>query len=245
MLKLKRIKNSQGVTVEMDTKEIFWNRGLINAFGIAVGIHLLSAVFFHIAPLSFTYPNTLLSPVSAVAEIIPGTQSILTDTGKSTLERFFSLAPEPSVPSIPTLTFASMQQEKIVFDSTPPIIDSFGKLDIIPSSLQIPSPPLTYKKIGIEVSGPLGNIAIINDGIDHTANKVTATAAAMQHLVSIYRVNYDGRTGKLFWIEQIQSTKNKLFDTKERELLQRMQFDRKDIDEIIPGEIRIVHAHNL
>jgi len=101
MLRFERKSRNQEVSISLRNPDKFINRLSMVAFGIALGLHFLGVLIFHIAPFKIQ-TAAVLPPVAVKAETPAGPYVAIENTAESPLNISKPPFSKPELPPFPT-----------------------------------------------------------------------------------------------------------------------------------------------
>jgi hypothetical protein len=236
MLKLTRNSHEGKINIIVREKEFFATRSLVIAFAIALGIHLGLWLLFHIAPFTILISNHVFPPTSVEADT-PTNESVIAEMSlpMQTI-RGLPNPPHASPIILPQPNFLSVRPVEYTKE-TNVTYDAFSQIehDIYYPSFQ----PLLYlskKRLKIVVSGILGQYTAL---INEFENKDKSIPKFDIDQRISYMVIVEGRSGKIFWFEPIESAPSKEMNKLAENILLKMRFDTNPSLLAVSGEIEL------
>lgn len=240
MLRLERASKSGEVHVHLRTRERFFNPVFCTALGIAVILHLVGILFFHVKP--FKIESQWVIPAVKVnseigVKVDEGDAYVLAQIEEGKLLTPNSKAPPRSHSALPDLSEVYVILPRTLPEEAKEVAPS------PPKTLQLKSIPLdfsfTYDSFEMAISGRLGERELLKQmGPDEKMSSV----ASLHRIRSRYLVRIDERTGTIFWSKRIESTKQFDLDQKAERILASLQFRRDPTAFDTEGEIEITFA---
>jgi len=242
MLKFKRASREGMVSVIIRDKEPLFTRPFAIAFIIALMIHLSLILLFHVAPFNIGLGTATFPPTRVEAEA-PSKESVLANLTPAVL----TIRGLPSLPlAAPIIseqpTFLAVRpagySHAMDFNSKQAV---FKIMHVSESNQEIYQPsfnvltPIIKKKLNIIISGILAEQMILSDGL--TGKSVPEISSIRDSERIVYAVMAEKMTGKIFWFEPKQSSRNALINQFAETLLRDMQFIIDDQADVMSGEI--------
>lgn len=236
MLKLEKVSKTLEINITMRQREHFLNRAFFKALGIALGLHLLAVVLFHIQPFVISGSGIVFPPVLVDSDlnlVQEGTVLAQIDTD----EAFPRHIKEPkglrfAFPEYPEV---DLKQYQIQYDphSNPHVFAPFEDSAQILYTRLLDHRPREGEKVKVEISGSLINLKLEDDGIDQAEFGKTRTGRGR------YQVRVEHRTGKIFWYDPIEAIGHEETDALAEKILRGMRFASDEFYFVTGGEIEI------
>lgn len=236
MLKLERKSRDGQVNLLVNVQDRFFSRSLILAFAVALGIHVLFLLIFHVSPFQLHVIQTLLPPTGVEVD-----QGVTIERGVVVSE----LAPTPTL--IQGIPIPSRSQPKMPArpqsSATLPSLftadtDTGGKNNPfyrIEKVVYFPDFTIPHKKreepVVMVVSGNLADEMHAELPTLDLQNKVLTDQRV------VYEVRVAGRSGKIFWFEPKQLSNIPAVDRYAESLLRHLVFAGENNVVVVDGEI--------
>lgn len=237
MLKLERTSREGLINVTVRDKEFLFTQSFAFAFAIALAIHLGLMILFHVTPFKIGINETVLLPTNVEAD--PSFNESVVAEVKPTIETISGLPfPPPSHPVVlqhPSfLNFHSIDYYTIE-SSTHLVFDQIEKEVYRP--LFNPLAGAQKQPLEILISGHLAQQELLSTGMNHKEIPPLPVLERDKRRL-IFSVMVEGRTGRIFWIEQKQQTNNSLIDRFAKAILYDMRFAINP-ELVLSGEIEL------
>ncbi|MEI8366327.1 MAG: hypothetical protein WCF65_07900 [Parachlamydiaceae bacterium] len=236
MLKLERKSRDGQVNLLMCTRERLFTRSLIIAFALALGLHSLFIILFHVSPFKIRVIETLFPPigVEAYPSINVDGSAVVAEVTTRPLSIQGIPIPERSQPVAAVHPLYSMTRPRVYGPGKDSADYPFSRME---KEAYFPDLVVTRKKnrvpVAIVVSGELAGRGVIADVADGSLQ----TVAVSSELRVIYDVRVDGRSGKVFWFEPIQRANVPSIDRAAESMLRRMAFTKGTDTQVTDGTI--------
>jgi hypothetical protein len=242
MLKLERKSKSRDVSVTMRERGHTVTPAFLQAFILAIAIHVLGMVLFHVSPFKIGHVATIFPPIQVKIDFIPGIDGgVLAELEN---EPATSLPPVPEPPkSIPQVQqmpntelashyFLALPKE-LTFIGYP--FEELEKNYYFTEFFDWEQTSSPSKNGSIKLYGGLAEKGYTLQGMD--LDKYLLNYEGKKETVS-YKIKVENRTGKVFWYQPIAALEkraNKYF----KRLLASIQFEKTFQGFITEGEIEI------
>ncbi|NGX41812.1 MAG: hypothetical protein K940chlam7_00086 [Chlamydiae bacterium] len=246
MLKLEKKSDNRPVNVKMRMNSRICTPTFLRALAIAVGIHLMGYLIFHVKPFNVGSFETIFPPVQVNIDMQQmlngGVLANLEGEGQSTAA---ILEPKSSVPTIPLLSTPEMKRElaypreKTVKRN--PFQHMEENLDYLTLENLSPPQPKKGRRIKVSAFGNLSNKEIVAEGWE--GKKLFRRHAFEERntqYLATYDVKVEDRTGKIFWHQQHEPLEKKKLNVLAEKVLENLLFDRDPNGFISEGQIEIV-----
>lgn len=236
MLKLEKQK-SRDISITMRDKNKRLNKTFLYAFSIAVGMHLLAVLIFHIHSIlvsDVVLPPTLveIDANSLQEDTDPAILALTDPDGR--LQRHV-LAPTPSTPQLPSVEAPQIARE---LEYLQVLRNSENPFRVIEDDWQFPTETphaKTFEPISIHLTGELAKLKLLN------ANMVNAMLFPIpKSEMVIYHVQIERKSGKIFWFLAEQLPTNKKLQEKAETILRSMEFEQDSLAFVTSGDIEIL-----
>lgn len=223
MLKLKKIAKSMEVVISLGSKESFFSRPLLQAFAIAISLHLFFLFFVQIRTFNIFGNPPLINPVVVNADIAYIDQN----------EVLAQLDLQEDMPR----AIREPKGSELKLPEVPRVNQSFVDIDYLvpPKSLnplafvEQPSHPTGTE---IRVSGPISDRFI-----DEPITPVHSKGPSIRYL---YQVQVDNASGALIWFEAISGYSDRTLTAKAETILKNMKFTPEYQTFAANGSVEIV-----
>ena len=216
MLQLERNRN-QRVDIALKGKSKTLNRVLLQAFGIALILHLCAGILFQVRHL-FRFDEQILPPVIVQADLSPPPAATMMTSEISNGQRRVSFHPvfsDPELPAPQSLDFIFASEEKLKNKILRDLLMELEENWYGPVQAVSADPVLSS---GIEVAGPIASIPLLNleEGIGFCVS-------AEEGMVR-YNVRLENRTGRIFWYDPVQSPLPLALQQQAQKILEHLRF---------------------
>ncbi len=245
MLKFEKILKTLDITITVRKREGFFSRNLLQALAIAIGLHALAVILFHVGPLKIMGSQLSILPVVVDADIglpMEGVEISQFDVA-DTYDRFIR-EPRNSSPNLPNVAVSpSMlsslsERAKIVLPPLPHFLESdIYSLDF----LMFQARNQNQDPVQIKISGLLADRLLADDPL------AGAQVKDIEDYNAVYNVQVDDRSGTIFWYEAKHREKNDRLELYAEDLLKRIHFEKREDSFVTIGEVEIQFlskAHN-
>lgn len=242
MLKLEKVARDNQINVIFRDKNHLLTRPFLTALAIALGIHLLIVIVFHISPIKIRWTNTTVIP--SLVEIDPASSRqqgsiVAASTGTGVQPRHLFLEPKPASPAIPPLP-VYLPGRQIDFAQQQNIL--VNPFSLIEQEIYRPSfPPAAYirphQPILVVIAGPLSRKKILNNGLSEATLAALPRTSTPQR--AVYSVLVDEQTGHIFWMEQKQKIDSKTLERIADKILKDLEFSKEHGTFVTSGEIEL------
>lgn len=238
MLKLEKTAKSSTLTLRLRDRDLFFNRQLLKALGIALLLHLSGLLLFHVSPFSLS-SNVIFPPVEVHSDQpIAGASSLITTHhwDEDTL-------PPPPLQLIPHMNWVASTPTSLLMPEVALNIDVLQNLEerhwpVWQTSL---TTELEEPLIRMSTSGDLANYAVVT--ADPSLDiKVPLKSVSGSYASVAYEVLLDERRGELFWYERIQSNGNEKVDELTEKILLNMRYAVRRSGETVGGILNFTVA---
>lgn len=235
MLKLEKFSPNE-IHIRIRDKDQIFNPPLLKALGLAIGIHLLALLLFHVSPFKIGFFENVYPPAQVEVDLTHDLPSpdhaVLADPenegrlARAIFERRELIPSLPSleIPRLGKIEFGSekagssnpfYQIEKAFFqpESGPRGLPGFG-----PTVAVFPSKNLILEEMPLIVSPEIG--------------------VSLEERV-IYRVQVNSQTGKVFWFEILEKTSRPELNLYAQKLLMDLHFHAEPQSFITSGEVEV------
>lgn len=238
MLKLERVSHDYQTHVIVRDKNHFLTRSLLTALAIAVGIHLCIVILFHISPIKIRWTNTSFLPVQVEAEA-PKTSFVASSIGSNQHHRNTFPLRKTNSPAIPQIPLYLPNRQIDYVNSNNNISNPFSDIEkrLYQPSFASTAPSKSLNPVSLIVTGPLASKRIINNGLADLFSSPLPQVSIEQR--TIYSVLVNGRTGRVFWVEQKQKSEAKALERIAEKILKGLKFSEDSTSFAIPGEIEL------
>lgn len=242
MLHIETAKN-QEIHLGIRKKNHLFSKSFAYALAIALGLHLAAALIFHIH--SFFINDQVFAPVSVSADInsklFEGDDAAIANLDEKEKDRF-RIKPNFTFPQIPELTSKPVRLSKESSKHNDSLI-SFTEYEDDWHSLFLEKEKIRdLQEIKICISGNLGGVALVENGLNSLQNEVWKTLLTIPPYQTSFEVRVDGKTGRIFWQMVKGQIENLLVQQASEEILENMQFQTNGLPFVTSGEIEIVFA---
>jgi len=206
MLKLEKTRHCD-IAVSLRNQRTRFNRPFFYAFGIALALHFIPALFFYIRPF-ISIGDAVLPPVfvetdlTSSAENSHGVLAYLDQEGRPSR---YSLEPPLSSPQMPETMPASISHQAERPKSQNFTDNPFAGLeedwDYLFASDH--STPAAQAPIRLRISGGLSEQILIDDGIHQ---KISIPMQCDGSHIVVYDIRVEGESGLVFWHMAKQSS---------------------------------------
>ncbi|MCE5316327.1 MAG: hypothetical protein LLG04_03060 [Parachlamydia sp.] len=224
MLKLEKISKKLDITLRQ--RDRIFTRPLLQAFAIALALHLSALILFPIALTRFSGSHQVHPPVS-VAALLPTLSDVTTEIAEAEIPPRYLTAPKSRMPALPTPAPTSLQL------AMPSLQPSKNELDFLNDFLD-PQPHFA-QPLTIRISGPLA-----------LCNRVTPKAQKPSTIPKngrvVFLVQLENRSGKIFWIERKEAHADESINQLAEKLIQELLFEPVREAFVTEGEVEIIFS---
>lgn len=222
MLRLE--KGSKKLDITLRQRERIFTRPLLQALGIALGLHLAALILFPIALTRFSGSQQVHPPVS-VAAILPSFSGVSTEIAEEEIPSRYLSAPKSRMPPLPVASSLPLDMPELRASQDMPLDFLNDFLDHQPHF----SEPLT-----VRISGPLALRQRV-----FTAPKPLNTT----HMGRVvFQVQLENRSGKIFWLERKEAHANEKVNQLAEKLIQELLFEPNQEAFVTEGEVEIIFS---
>ena len=208
MLKLEKIAKTRDLNVTLRQRPVFFNGTLAMALGLAIFIHTVPFLIFHIAPFKMGYDGPIFPPVHVAADFSqesPGNLISLEYPGHEPVPGYL-IAPLPSSPGLPEISKSSpvkqmewIKQQSLLYNPFLEIEEDKRMGDLALS----PPEHKDYGTVKVHISGSLaGRPIAVRNTYEEELAQLSFYAFPIKTAVPhrcIYEVQVEDRTGEIFW----------------------------------------------
>ena len=242
MLKLEKIAKTLEISISLRPQAPFFTRHFIEAFSIALGLHLLAGFLFTIQRGNTSDNLTVLSPVYVESEAFLNNQVVADFKAEDVVHRYMQEPMEswPEYPSFSSIPVGINAQpfRKPKKETGNPFIKSERWL----ATPTIPLPTLPekqWKPLQISVSGGLENYPLLNEGW-RNADLAFLKNLPLNECKASYEIRLDLQTGSIFWYQPLYSCKSGKYRRFAEQILNRMIFHVSDPSKaVVSGTVEI------
>jgi|LakMenEpi03Aug12_release.lakeMendotaPanAssembly.Ray.scaffolds.fasta_scaffold13900_6 hypothetical protein len=205
MLKLEKIAKTNEIGIVLQHKEAFFSSSLLKAFILALGLHLLAALFFQVHPLKVIGSQMILPPILVEADLSSPIERTIAAASLDQEETFSHLIGEPkgtilSTPRWPENHFTHFFEWPSLVETRHDLFanrsdETFGTDLMIPSKAG-----KSEKNLRIYLSGPLAEKKRIENELK------TNPCIGENSWQTRYAVRLDNRTGTIFWHQALEES---------------------------------------
>ncbi len=227
MLRLQKGTRQNPIVMTFRERPLVFSRELIQAFGLALGIHILAIILFHISPFRVRNPEIILPPSLVNIEIPKSEGQVITELHE--IEPRLRLPPAPrwTSPGLPGIPDSSSFLDNHLASMEPLLKKPFQELRLALPQTAEPAP----HSVRVTVSGPLS--ACEMDSLKMTIPDT------VKHERQQFAVKVDTSKGEIFWYEQLEGSKDgRAFA---EDILTALRFSPNPKDIVISGEIEIIY----
>lgn len=231
MLKLEKSRNKEiNIYVKQRTK--LWSNSFVNAFSIALAVHLLAFLLIRIHPLFFKEAG-ILQPIEVGVDMpsADGIVAVSTD-GNSVLKQL--LKPPESLLSLPKVGFASLPRKQEDFYYVENLQHPFLTIEESHYLFEENKEKNLKNSVQVVVTGDLASFEIIENSDQFAFSNLKPFRA-------IYKVLVEGKSGQIFWHEKILSEGSNQVSGTIDNLLKNLLFKSDDHLFVTAGEIEIFY----
>lgn len=238
MLKLEKISKSVEIGITLRQRETFFTRNLLQAFTIAVGLHVVAALCFQVHLFKILGNQSVFPPIFVDADIsLQSEGQVMAQIDQR--EAFPLAIKEPSRSSLklPPLPGGEIHRPPIIHHPVPSPVDLFATLnhDIYPLDFMgAKGVKRNVLPVQIHISGPLSEKKMI---VKSTQNLPQVTQDSPYRVV--YHVQIDDTTGAIFWYELKDKQEKMPGEAEARKILQALRFQTSEDSFVTAGEIEI------
>ena len=209
MLRLEKKDRDNNIHISLRTKEPVINRPLLLAFFLAIGVHLLAILLFHIKPFGLGTSEFVHSPVSVTIDLNTGAiedTAALAQIDQGQISSRYILEPPVSKPHLPEMEQAHLIRQMEYIKVNDPLINPFASTE--KDMLQAPSfaidPPFKeFIPLSIHISGTLAfkqTMDFTNSLPPSLLKPVPCIAKNLVQQRAIYAVQVEDKTGQIFLV---------------------------------------------
>ncbi len=232
MLKLERIAKTLNLSITLRKREPFFNRTMLQALALGLGLHLAAFCLFPIAVSKFNGSLLILPPISVATDLPHFSEGSV--HAQIEQEEFSPRSLQPpkglsfGLPaSIASAAISYPEEEVTVFYSTEREVELRHPLN----ELLDPSPKYDNSLI-VHVSGPLSRY-------ERAISVPTVIPEGLYRVV--FHVAMENRSGKIFWYERKESSDDEKVNRLAEEILGAMHFEKSD-HFVTDGEVEIIFS---
>lgn len=227
MLRFEKGTRQNPLVVSFRERPIVFSRELIQAFGIAIGLHLFALLLFHISPFKVRNPEVILPPSLVNIELPQSEGQVITELQENEPRLRLPTAPRWTMPSLPEIPDSSSLIDNPLASMEPLLKRPFHE---VPISIARTSAP-TVQTVHINISGPLSVCSM-----DSLVVQIPETMKADRQR---FAVKVESATGTIFWYDQLEGSKEGRLQAEQ--LLSTIQFHARDKGIILSGEVEIIY----
>lgn len=227
MLRIEKGTRHNPIVLTFRDKPLVFSLEFVQAFGIALGIHLFALILFHISPFKVRNPEITLPPSLVHIELTSGEGQVVTDLHDSEPRLRMPAPPRWTNPSFPDIPDSSSFTDDLTVSMEPLLKKGFDEAPIVLHE----EFPVQDAAVHVIVSGPLANYEM--DPV--IASLTETTPASRQH----FAVKVDAKSGTVFWYEQLEGTKEGKIQAEQ--ILGNLRFHAQDRSIILSGEVEIIY----
>ncbi len=195
MLKLERASRGQEIHISFRPKATLLTPDMRFALLVALGIHLIGGLLFHVGPFKFKSSETILPP-TFVESLIPTANepNVTAQLAENTPSYHHHLAPQKAVPVLPDLPKERLSAQREFVKESRLLVNPFAQLEQLNlDMLEIDSPSASSAYL-VNISGPLADMPLL----EQAKETMQAEPPAMSQ---IFSVQVDNAKGIVVWYE--------------------------------------------
>src|SRR5262245_49532502 len=233
MLKFERISKSLDLNITLRKRDPLFNRSMLQALAIALGIHLVAIFCFPVVSSKFRGSLRMLTPVRVTADRAhPADGPISSEIEKE--ESLGYLWPPSTrsfaLSSLPEMTPYLSDDPRIL---SPSVLEEELRHPIL--ALLDPKPEFD-KPLTVRISGPLSQY-----------KRIHSTHLSLPSLPEgVYRVSFqvamENRTGEIFWYDCQELPSNEKILRLAEYILKNMRFENVEEGFVTSGEIEMIFS---
>ena len=234
MLKLEKTSQQSGLTVRLRERERFFEPRLLKALAIALILHSGALVLFQVTPF-FLASTFVFPPIEVQSDHPLQGVSVLASPFLDENEELF-----PPLTLIPTMDWAFFSQESILNPSATLDANALQSLEerLWPKWQEPLSLKLEEPRIQLVISGDLADLSLVAD--DPLLNEMVPLSSASHFPPAYvaYQVQWDDKTGELFWYERFESSGVAAIDRLTEKILLNLRFSPTEAsNELVTGTL--------
>lgn len=221
MLRLE--KGSKKLDITLRQRERIFTRPLLQALGIALGIHLAALVLFPIALTRFSGSQQIHLPVS-VAAILPALSDVSIEIAEEEIPARYLSAPKSRLPPLPAPS--SLQLAMPEFHPSQEQHDFLD--DFLDHQTHFAEPLI------LRISGPLA-----------LRKRLLTTPKTLPIPHSgrvVFHVQLENRSGKIFWLDRKEAHPDEKLNQIAERLIQELLFEPVREAFVTEGEVEIIFS---
>ncbi len=243
MLKLEKVSKSLELSITFRKQARFFNRTLIQALALAIGLHLLAFFLFHVSAFKVLGSHVHIPPVNVETDIFINSDPIVTaQIAQDETHYKFVKEPRSSSPAIPSVIIhsplpAPVLTEKAVFRKP---FEEIKSADLYPIDfLTFSSPNSVKEPIQVYAFGLLAHrISLENSLIDNALNDLKKVGHPLSFRAS-FAVKVDDQTGSIFWYESKHQEKSQEMELLAEQVLKSIHFTPYADSFVSAGDLEI------
>lgn len=239
MLRLEKAKNRE-INVHLRRKRTRLNWSLIKAFAAAVALHLFAAMVFHIH-LWINQEDGILPYIQVNTDLDhSGDKDVILDYSKEQIRSSrHPLEPLASIPQFPAIPTHSPERQMEYIETSQKQNNLFSFIEEDWSYLTANHEKFTPPKpIQINPSGDLGDLPLINNGLEKIALPDLPGFCR-----AVFAVQVEGKTGRIFWQDAIELPREPELQTISEQILNNIRFQPIANAVVTTGEIELVYRN--
>lgn len=237
MLKLEKISKSLEIGITLRQRETFFTRNLLQALAIAVALHLIAVLCFHVNLFRILGSQSVFPPILVDADIgLQDETQVIAHIDRSEVLSHGIKEPKRSALQLPSLPKGEFFKPNFLQGPTPTSADLFSILnhDIYPLDFMISTKNNTLLPVQVHISGPLAEKRVIEEG----TQSLLLSMPNSSHRV-VYSVQIDDKMGTIFWYELKSKQTAMPIEAEARKILQAIRFQSSEDSFVTAGEIEI------
>lgn len=248
MLRLEKIAKTLEISITLRERETVFSKTFLKALFIAIALHLMAGLMFHVRFIKISPSQTLFPPSFVEADL-----SLALDSGVTALVEEEEIQPkhfvEPkgSKPKIPRIPMNTVEQ---ILELPSPKVSNHNLFAGLESDIHYVTFPLLSKisksapHVKIYISGGLDPESLIQEGWEGLDLNPISTLSSSYYR-TLASVRLDCKEGTLYWFEFKTERTNKDLDNLSEEILKNINFKPQDHIAAAMGEIEIVFFKDI
>lgn len=237
MLRLEKTRGKE-ICISLRPRERAFSHTLLYAFAIALSLHVLAALIFHVGSF-FMQDAGIASPISVEADLADaGTFAMFK---KEMHQQHYHLAPNTSEPVHHAIEVSDSKTDSIIALRDTPSSNPFLPIEGEWNPFAATGHKRKSSALRIHVFGALAEVPLLSDG---TATLTTELAALKRSSRATYAVQIEHQEGRVFWHMPTQKQEDPILNQLAQRILQNMRFKSIPSCFVTLGEIEFSFGWN-
>jgi len=244
MLRFDYDQNKRSLSIAVARGKGTFNTALLYAFTLAISIHLLCFLLFHVTTIKFSYSDQILPPTNVSADLsIPISGAAVVLENVDSRNKHLWLEMKPSTVSAPKLLLSPANTPNEILKESGSSKQFLASLEQDIYGYPLPSLvlPTSYPGVEVGIYGSLSSIGLLNP-IEGLNQPIIAHPREVSRQKIIFHVAYDGLSGKLFWFNPVEKNLKKDIRQKSEALLKSLTFKKEVFSPVVDGQIEITYT---